>query len=90
MPAIHLRLEDDIRSGAIETHLLRPASYPLLRVAESCGGLLVRQAVLGAIGVAALFALSGHGGAVRPWSALRRALARWADLSAFCCSRWWV
>jgi viologen exporter family transport system permease protein len=58
VPAIHLRLEDDIRSGAIETHLLRPASYPLLRVAESCGGLLVRQAVLGVIGLAA-FALSG-------------------------------
>jgi len=24
VPAIHLRLEDDIRSGAVETHLLRP------------------------------------------------------------------
>ncbi len=54
VPAIHLRLEDDIRSGAIETHLLRPASYPLLRIAESCGGLLVRQGMLGAIGVVAL------------------------------------
>ena len=48
VPAIHLRLEDDIRSGAIEAHLLRPASYPVLRIAESCGGLLVRQGVLGA------------------------------------------
>jgi ABC-2 type transport system permease protein len=59
VPAIHLRLEDDIRSGAIEAHLLRPASYPVLRIAESCGGLLVRQGVLGAIGVVALL-LSGH------------------------------
>ena len=59
VPAIHLRLEDDIRSGAIETHLLRPASYPLLRIAESCGGLLVRQGTLGAIGVVALL-LSVH------------------------------
>ena len=59
VPAIHLHLEDDIRSGAIETHLLRPTSYPLLRIAESCGGLLVRQGVLGAIGVVALL-LSGH------------------------------
>ncbi len=59
VPAIHLRLEDDIRSGAIESHLLRPASYPVLRIAESCGGLLARQGVLGAIGVVAL-SLSGH------------------------------
>jgi ABC-2 type transport system permease protein len=59
VPAIHLRLEDDIRSGAIEAHLLRPASYPVLRIAESCGGLLVRQGVLGLIGVVALL-LSGH------------------------------
>jgi ABC-2 type transport system permease protein len=59
VPAIHLRLEDDIRSGAIEAHLVRPASYPALRIAESCGGLLVRQGMLGAIGVVALL-LSGH------------------------------
>ena len=59
VPAIHLRLEDDIRSGAIEAHLLRPASYPLLRIVESCGGLLVRQGTLGAIGVVGLLA-SGH------------------------------
>jgi ABC-2 type transport system permease protein len=61
VPAIHLRLEDDLRLGAIETHLLRPASYPLLRIAETCGGMLVRLCALGVIGVAAL-ALSRH-----PW-----------------------
>ena len=61
VPAIHLRLEDDIRSGAIEAHLLRPASYLLLRVAESCGGLLVRLGALGLVGVAAL-AVSRHVG----------------------------
>jgi ABC-2 type transport system permease protein len=59
VPSIHLRLEDDIRSGAIEAHLLRPASYPLLRVAESCGGMLVRQGTLGVTGVVGLV-LSGH------------------------------
>ena len=61
VPSIHLRLEDDIRSGAIEAHLLRPASYPLIRVCETCGGLLVR---LGALGVAGLIGLvvSGHTG----------------------------
>ena len=59
VPAIHLRIEDDIRSGTLESHLLRPAAYPLLRIADSCGGLLARQAALGAIGVIAL-ALSGR------------------------------
>jgi ABC-2 type transport system permease protein len=61
VPSIHLRLEDDIRSGAIEAHLLRPSSYPLMRVAESCGGLLVRLGTLGLLGVAAL-AVSRHAG----------------------------
>lgn len=59
VPSIHLRLEDDIRSGTIEAHLLRPMSYPLMRIAESCGGLLVRQATLGVIGVFALV-ISGY------------------------------
>jgi ABC-2 type transport system permease protein len=59
VPAIHLRLEDDIRSGAIETHLLRPMPYPLLRVAESFGGMLVRLGALGAIGVIGLV-VSGY------------------------------
>jgi ABC-2 type transport system permease protein len=59
VPSIHLRLEDDIRSGAVEAHLLRPTSYPLLRIAESCGGLLVRQGTLGVTGVIGLV-LSGH------------------------------
>ncbi len=59
VPSIHLRLEDDIRSGTIEAHLLRPASYPLLRVAEVCGGMLVRLGALGATGVIGLV-LSGY------------------------------
>ena len=61
VPSIHLRLEDDIRSGDIEAHLLRPMSYPLMRVAESCGGLLVRQGTLGIIGVTGLV-LAAHAG----------------------------
>ena len=69
VPAIHLRLEDDIRSGAIEAHLLRPIAYPLMRVAEGCGSLLVRQVALGTVGVIAL-ALSGHAApspVIWPW-----------------------
>ncbi len=61
VPSIHLRLEDDIRSGAIEAHLLRPASYPLLRVCETCGGLLIRLIVLGVAGLIGLV-VSGRTG----------------------------
>lgn len=48
VPAIHLRLEDDIRSGAVETHLLRPKAYLVQRFSESLGAMLVRMAVMGA------------------------------------------
>lgn len=56
VPAIHLRLEDDIRSGAIEAHLLRPMPYLLGQISESIGGMTVRLGVLGLGGVAALLA----------------------------------
>ena len=61
VPAVHLRLEDDIRSGALEAQLLRPKSWLALRVAEAIGGLLAR---LTANGVAALILLAASG---RPW-----------------------
>jgi ABC-type uncharacterized transport system permease subunit len=61
VPAIHLRLEDDIRSGAIEAHLLHPKAYLVQRIAESVGAMLVR---LAATGVAALLMLAISG---RPW-----------------------
>ncbi|MBV9248162.1 MAG: ABC-2 family transporter protein [Acetobacteraceae bacterium] len=54
VPSIHLRLEDDIRSGALEAHLLRPVPYPLLRIAEAVGGLVVRLIVLSALGIVSL------------------------------------
>ena len=64
VPAIHLRLEDDIRSGALEAHLLRPRSYLVQRVAEAAGAMLVR---LTATGSAALLMLSVSG---RRWPSL--------------------
>ena len=59
VPAIHLRLEDDIRSGALEAQLLRPKSWLVLRVAEAIGGLLARLAVTGVAAVI-LLAVSGR------------------------------
>ncbi len=58
-PAIHLRLEDDIRSGALEAHLLRPKDYLVQRVAETLGAMLVRMAINGAAALAML-AVSGR------------------------------
>ena len=52
--AIHLRLEDDIRFGLLEPHLLRPKPYLLQKIAESLGDTLAR---LFGIGIAALIAL---------------------------------
>src|SRR5262249_15965467 len=49
--AIHLRLEDDIRLGMLEPHLLRPKPYLVQKIAEALGDSAGR--LLG-IGVAAL------------------------------------
>jgi ABC-2 type transport system permease protein len=52
--AIHLRLEDDIRSGALEPHLLRPKPYLVQKVAEAMGGMSARLVALGAAAILAL------------------------------------
>jgi ABC-2 type transport system permease protein len=70
--AVHLRLEDDIRSGAIEPHLLRPKHYLVQKVSESFGGMTAR---LGAIGIAAIAALVLSGRAGPPlWAYLNLAV----------------
>jgi ABC-type uncharacterized transport system permease subunit len=67
VPAIHLRLEDDIRSGAIEAHLLRPIPYLLGQISETVGGMAVRLGVLGVGGVVAMLAFSLSGPPVVAW-----------------------
>ncbi len=59
LPAAHLRLEDDIRSGGLEPHLLRPKSYLAQVFAQSMGAGLVRLAALGATALA-LLAVTGR------------------------------
>lgn len=49
-PSVHLKLEDDIRSGLIESRLLRPKSHVLLRFAEAMGQGFARMAALTACG----------------------------------------
>ncbi|MDO9432194.1 MAG: ABC-2 family transporter protein [Pseudomonadota bacterium] len=59
LPAVHLKLEDDIRSGGLEPHLLRPKSYLAQTFSQSLGAAMVR---LGALGLTALalLAISGR------------------------------
>ncbi len=57
--AIHLRLEDDIRLGALEPHLLRPKPYLLQKIADTLGDSFGRYFALGAVALIAL-ALSGR------------------------------
>lgn len=61
VPAIQLKLEDDIRGGALEPALLRPKAYLAQAVAGQAGGMAARLVVLG---VAALALLAIFG---RPW-----------------------
>lgn len=61
--AIHLRLEDDIRLGMLEPHLLRPKPYLVQKIAEAMGDSVVR---LIGIGIAALIALALSGRALPP------------------------
>src|SRR5580693_6102828 len=58
VPAIQLRLEDDIRSGALEPHLLRPKPYLAQTIAGEWGAMSARLIVLG---LAAILALTVSG-----------------------------
>jgi ABC-2 type transport system permease protein len=52
--SIHLRLEDDIRFGLLEPHLLRPKPYLLQKIAEALGDTFGRLIGLGLTAVAML------------------------------------
>ena len=57
--AIYLRLEDDIRLGTLEPHLLRPKPYLVQKIAETLGDSFGRYVALGTVALIAL-ALSGR------------------------------
>lgn len=52
--SIHLRLEDDIRFGLLEPHLLRPKPYLLQKIGEALGDTLGRLIGLGLAAIAML------------------------------------
>ena len=84
-PALYLRLEDDIRSGAIEAQLLRPTPYLVMRIGEAAGAMVVRLAWLGAV---ALVLLTVSGRAAPPWPVLAGllVLGPLGGLSALLCN----
>lgn len=59
VPLIHLDIEQDVRSGDLTYRLTRPIAYPLTRVAEGFGDLLVRMVGLGVFGVGLALAYTG-------------------------------
>ena len=61
--AIQLKLEDDIRLGGLEPHLLRPKSYIAQTIAQAMGGMSARLITLG---VAAIIMLAFSGRAWPP------------------------
>lgn len=71
LPATHLRLEDDIRSGGLEPHLLRPKSYLIQVLSQNLGAAFVR---LAALGITALALLAASGRAWPPAEAFPRLL----------------
>lgn len=71
LPATHLRLEDDIRSGGLEPHLLRPKSYLVQVLSQNLGSAFVR---LTALGITALALLAASGRAWPPIEAYPRLL----------------
>jgi ABC-2 type transport system permease protein len=55
IPPLHTDVEDDVRRGDLAYRLARPVAYPLAKLAEGMGDLVVRQASLAPAGL--LFAL---------------------------------
>lgn len=60
IPALHLEIEDEVRQGDLAYRLARPVAYPLAKVAEGLGNLVVRLAVMAPIGFSVAYALTGQ------------------------------
>jgi ABC-2 type transport system permease protein len=67
LPALHMRLEDDIRRGGLEAHLLRPKAYLIQTWSHALGSGLVRMAALGVTGLALLRASGQAAPSLAAW-----------------------
>lgn len=70
IPSVHLRLEDDIRSGFLEPHLLRPKSYLAMKIAEALGGAAARGLAIGAAALGLLLVSGRAGPPISAWPAI--------------------
>jgi ABC-2 type transport system permease protein len=61
VPAIHMRIEDDLRDGSYAYMLARPIPYSAVRLGEAIGQLIFRMAVLAPIGFVITFLAAGIG-----------------------------
>lgn len=59
-PPIHTDVEDEVRRGDLAYRLLRPVPYPLARLSESIGELVVRLASLAPVGFGLAYLLTGE------------------------------
>lgn len=59
-PTLHTDVEDEIRRGDLVHRLLRPIPYPVARLAEGLGDLLVRLPTLAGAGFAFAWLLTGR------------------------------
>ena len=59
-PALHTQVEDEVRRGDLVYRLARPVAYPLARLAEGMGSLLVRMTLLAAPGFGVAWLITGQ------------------------------
>jgi len=59
-PPLHSEVEDEVRRGDLVYRLARPVSYPVVKLAEGLGDLLVRLCSLGVVGVVVALVITGR------------------------------
>ncbi len=59
IPPVHLHVEEDLNEGTLIYQLTRPTPYPLAKLSEAFGDMLVRLASLGAAGFILAYVVTG-------------------------------
>ena len=59
VPNVHLDVEEEVNGGDLVYRLTRPVPYPAAKLAEAFGDFLLRLVILGVVGFAVAFAVTG-------------------------------
>lgn len=59
IPPVHLHVEEDLNEGTLIYQLTRPTPYPLAKLSEAFGDMLVRLASLGTVGFVIAYFVTG-------------------------------